>query len=53
MQNRTAYFLLKTIISNDIADSARDIEQEAQAVCVDYMCLEDEHLISDTPYIAY
>tara|TARA_Y100001963_G_scaffold154597_1_gene243690 strand:- start:1062 stop:1220 length:159 start_codon:yes stop_codon:yes gene_type:complete len=52
MQNKTAYFLLKTIISNDIADSARDIEQEAQAVCVDYMFLEDV-AEGNTPYIAY
>ena len=48
--SKTAYFLLKTSIREDydIADAARDVEQMAEAVCVDYMWLDD-----DSPYIAY
>ena len=50
--SKTGYFLLKTSFRDDydIADAARDIEQMAEAVCVDYMWLED---YSNTPYIAY
>ena len=50
--SKTAYFLLKTTIREnyDLADAARDVEQQAEAVCIDYMWLEsgDNH-----PYIAY
>jgi hypothetical protein len=50
--SKTAYFLLKTSIREDydLAAAARDVEQMAEAVCVDYMWLEsgDNH-----PYIAY
>ena len=51
--SKTAYFLLKTSIREDydIADAARDVEQMAEAVCVDYMWLETGH--NDNPYIAY
>jgi len=51
--SKTAYFLLKTSIREDydISDAARDVEQMAEAVCIDYMWLE---AISDSsPYIAY
>ncbi len=48
--SKTAYFLLKTSIREDydLANAARDVEQMAEAVCVDYMWLDDE-----SPYIAY
>ena len=48
---KTAYFLLKTSIRDDydMADAARDIEQMAEAVCIDYMWLD----ANDNPYIAY
>jgi hypothetical protein len=48
--SKTAYFLLKTSIREDysIVDAARDIEQMAEALCIDYIWLEDE-----SPYIAY
>ena len=51
--SKTAYFLLKTSIRDDydIADAARDVEQMAEAVCVDYMWLDG--IIDNTPYIAY
>ena len=50
--SRTAFFLLKTTIRDgyDIADAARDVEQMAEAVCIDYMRLDDYG--DDTPYIA-
>jgi hypothetical protein len=54
--SRTAYFLLKTSIREDydIADAARDVEQMAEAVCVDYMWLgEFDSSTNDHPYIAY
>ena len=49
---KTAYFLLKTSIRDDyeISDAARDVEQMAEAVCIDYMWLD---LSDDNPYIAY
>ena len=49
---KTAYFLLKTSIRDDydIADAARDVEQMAEAVCIDYVWLLDD---GDNPYIAY
>ena len=49
--SKTAYFLLKTSIRDDydMADAARDIEQMAEAVCIDYMWLD----ANDNPYIAY
>ena len=48
---KTAYFLLKTSIRDDydMADAARDVEQMAEAVCIDYMWLD----ANDNPYIAY
>ena len=50
--SKTAYFLLKTSIREnyDISDAARDVEQMAEAVCIDYMWLESGN---DHPYIAY
>ena len=50
--SRTAFFLLKTTIRNDydLADAARDIEQMAEAVCIDYVWLEESY---DSPYIAH
>ncbi len=50
--SKTAYFLLKTSIREDydLADAARDVEQMAEAVCVDYMWLDE---FTSTPYIAY
>ena len=49
--SKTGYFLLKTSFREDydIADAARDIEQMAEAVCVDYMWLASGN---DYPYIA-
>ena len=49
--SKTAYFLLKTSIRDDydMSDAARDIEQMAEAVCIDYMWLD----ANDNPYIAY
>ena len=49
--SKTAYFLLKTSIREDydIADAARDVEQMAEAVCIDYMWLD----VGESPYIAY
>ena len=49
--SKTAYFLLKTSIRDDydLADAARDVEQMAEAVCIDYMWLD----ANDNPYIAY
>ena len=51
--SKTAYFLLKTSIREDydIADAARDVEQMAEAVCVDYIWLDDK-LNDESPYIA-
>ena len=50
--SKTAYFLLKTSIREDydLVDAARDVEQMAEAVCIDYMWLESS---DDHPYIAY
>ena len=50
--SKTGYFLLKTSFRDnyDIADAARDIEQMAEAVCVDYMWLDSGN---NNPYIAY
>ena len=50
--SKTGYFLLKTSFRDDynIADAARDIEQMAEAVCVDYVWLESGN---DYPYIGY
>ena len=49
--SRTAFFLLKTTIRDDydLADAARDVEQMAEAVCIDYVWLEEPY---DSPYIA-
>ena len=51
LMTKTAYFLLKTSIRDDyeISDAARDVEQMAEAVCIDYMWLD----VGDNPYIAY
>ena len=51
--SKTAYFLLKTSIREDydIADAARDVEQMAEAVCIDYVWLDTYG--DDSPYIAY
>ena len=53
--SKTAYFLLKTSIREDydMADAARDVEQMAEAVCVDYMWLGELWDSNDQPYIAY
>ena len=50
--SKTGYFLLKTTFRDDydIADAARDVEQMAEAVCIDYMWFESG---DDNPYIAY
>jgi hypothetical protein len=50
--SKTAYFLLKTSIREnyEISQAARDIEQQSEALCVDYMWLESG---DDHPYIAY
>ena len=50
--SKTAYFLLKTSFRDDYAmeDAAKDIEQMAEAVCIDYMWLDE---VISTPYIAY
>ena len=52
--SKTAYFLLKTSIREDydIADAARDVEQMAEAVCIDYMHLENLEETDVSPYIA-
>ena len=49
---KTAYFLLKTSVREnyEISQAARDIEQQAEAVCVDYMWLDAGN---DYPYIAH
>ena len=49
---KTAYFLLKTSIREnyEISKAARDIEQQAEAVCVDYILLDAGN---DHPYIAH
>ena len=51
--SKTAYFLLKTSIREnyDITDAARDVEQMAEAVCIDYLWLEATS--DSSPYIAY
>ena len=51
--SKTAYFLLKTSIREDydISDAARDVEQMAEAVCIDYMWLEATS--DSSPCIAY
>ena len=48
---KTAYFLLKTSIRDDyeMSDAARDIEQMAEAVCIEYIWLD----VGESPYIAY
>ena len=50
--SRTAFFLLKTTIRDDydLADAARDVEQMAEAVFIDYVWLEEPY---DSPYIAH
>ena len=50
--SKTAYFLLKTSIREnyEISQAARDIEQQSEALCVDYMWLESGN---DHTYIAY
>ena len=50
--SKIGYFLLRTTFRDDydIADAARDVEQMAEAVCIDYMWLESGN---DHPYIAY
>ena len=52
--SRTAFFLLKTTIRDDydLADAARDVEQMAEAVCIDYMHLENLEETDVSPYIA-
>ena len=49
--SKTAYFLLKTRVYDDydIAEVATEVEQNAEAVCVDYMWLDDYG--DDEPYI--
>ena len=51
--SKTAYFLLKTSIREDydISNAARDVEQMAEAVCIDYLWLEATS--DSSPYIAY
>ena len=51
--SKTAYFLLKTSIREDydISDAARDVEQMAEAVGIDYLWLEATS--DSSPYIAY
>ena len=51
--SKTAYFQLKTSIREDydISDAARDVEQMAEAVCIDYLWLEATS--DSSPYIAY
>ena len=51
--SKTAYFLLKTSIRDnyDISDAARDVEQMAEAVCIDHLWLEATS--DSSPYIAY
>ena len=51
--SKTAYFLLKTSIRDnyDISDAARDVEQMAEAICIDYLWLEATS--DSSPYIAY
>ena len=53
--SKTGYFLLKTTFRDDydIADAARDVEQMAEAVCIDYMYFKDDNDYSESPYIAY
>ena len=53
--SKTAYFLLKTSIRDDydIAYAARDVEQMAEAVCIDYMYFKEDEDYSVSPYIAY
>ena len=52
--SKTAYFLLKTSFRDDypMEDAARDIEQMAEAVCIDYMHLENLAETDVSPYIA-
>ena len=52
--SKTGYFLLKTTFRDDydIADAARDVEQMAEAECIDYMWLQPDE-VDYTPYIAY
>ena len=53
--SKTGYFLLKTTFRDDynISDAARDVEQMAEAVCIDYVELRDDYDYASTPYIAY
>tara|TARA_B100001250_G_scaffold241373_1_gene207386 strand:- start:768 stop:932 length:165 start_codon:yes stop_codon:yes gene_type:complete len=53
--SKTGYFLLRTTFRDDydIADAARDVEQQAEAVCIDYMYFKDDTDYSESPYIAY
>ena len=37
-------------IPGTLADAARDVEQMAEAVCIDYVWLEEPY---DSPYIAH
>ena len=50
--SKTGYFLLRTTFRDnyDVADAARDVEQMAEAVCIDYMWLDAN---DNPPYIAY
>ena len=54
LMTKTAYFLLKTSIRDDydMADAARDVEQMAEAVCIDYMHLDNLEETDLSPYIA-
>tara|TARA_B100000427_G_scaffold318217_1_gene315163 strand:+ start:74 stop:238 length:165 start_codon:yes stop_codon:yes gene_type:complete len=53
--SKTGFFLLKTTFRDnyDIEDAANDIEQMAEAKCIDYVWLGDLVDANDTPYIAY
>jgi len=53
--SKTGYFLLRTTFRDDIdvTDAARDVEQQAEAVCIDYMYFKKDEDYSLSPYIAY
>ena len=53
--SKTGYFLLRTTFRDnyDVADAARDVEQMAEAVCIDYMWFGDDNDYAESPYIAY
>ena len=53
--SKTGYFLLRTTFRDDydVSDAARDVEQQAEAVCIDYMYFKEDEDYSVSPYIAY